>query len=714
MRRYRTYPFSRGATRPDAALGHDRATTASPHREASAAARILLSAGLLFLLAAAPSAAAAPVTERFDTSAPQRVVSGSNGDVDTVLRQGAPAVSREGTLTATVTVSSKRPRPLGYLEVRLRLRTPAGRLLYQKTQVRNEATGTIDFVFARSLKDLTTIRREGRYRLQVRVFTSGADPVQLEDRVLVFDPARAAVPLVVVARLAGAPMTDPSGQFVVDPAVDTATRDAAVALSGAVQRSRAARVSLAAPPYILDEWLRASAGYRVAASSGARDVPAGAPSALAYGSALKTVAGLVRDPRVELLDVPYGDPDIPALVNLGAARDLTEHYARALSSYRATIDASPSAGTAALCQAFPEASLPILVKRSMTHAILASPSLASTDTTGAGAVHLRGSYVTGLIVDEAASAAMATAAADPALVLDQLFAHRTAEGTPAAVVAVVPLGQGSSADAAAVVSMIDDMAATGWVRPLTAEQAASEGTTRTVRLARRVPEPGTPPKSFWPSVAMARQYAAAYLQAAGAGDPDARAANTQALLAQSRSWAGPLQDWSLAPRGRAYADAAVRGTKAVFDQVSVQVSDVTLSGSSGRIPVTVRNTSTKKLRVQVVSSSSSLTFPKGSSQTLTVGPGESFLTVPVDLGQALSGKVVVAVRVGTIQLAATSLTVTASFIDRLAIVGTIILVLVVLLFIVRRRVRAYRASSDPQGARETDGRRVRDRKDGGS
>jgi hypothetical protein len=206
-------------------------------------------------------------------------------------------------------------------------------------------------------------------------------------------------------------------------------------------------------------------------------------------------------------------------------------------------------------------------------------------------------------------------------------------------------------------------------------------------------------------VAKARRYAAAYLQATGPGDPDARAAATQSLMAQSRSWAGPAQDWSLAARGRAYADAAIKGARTVFDQVSVQVSDVTLSGSSGRIPVTIRNGSSKKLRVQVVSTSSSLTFPRGSTQALTVGPGESFLTVPVDLGQALSGKVVVAVRVGTVQLAASSLTVTASFIDRLAIVGTIVVVLVVLLFIVRSRVRKYRSSGERTGPSGAPGKR---------
>ena len=72
----------------------------------------------------------------------------------------------------------------------------------------------------------------------------------------------------------------------------------------------------------------------------------------------------------------------------------------------------------------------------------------------------------------------------------------------------------------------------------------------------------------------------------------------------------------------------------------------------------------------------------------------------------------VAVRAGKVQLAATSLTVTASFIDRLAIVATIVVVLVILLFVVRGRVRKYRAATG-QGEGDDTGVHRADRKDGG-
>ena len=85
--------------------------------------------------------------------------------------------------------------------------------------------------------------------------------------------------------------------------------------------------------------------------------------------------------------------------------------------------------------------------------------------------------------------------------------------------------------------------------------------------------------------------------------------------------------------------------------------------------------------------------------------------MPVDLGQAISGKVRVAVRAGRVQLAATSLTVTASFIDRLAIVATIVVVLVILLFVVRGRVRKYRMAMG-QGEGDETGAHRAGRKEG--
>ena len=75
--------------------------------------------------------------------------------------------------TFGVTVSVEIDKPTGYLESRLQLRNPGGRLIYQKTEVRNEvATGTASLAYSRELGDLDL--DPGVYPLEIRVRSDAA------------------------------------------------------------------------------------------------------------------------------------------------------------------------------------------------------------------------------------------------------------------------------------------------------------------------------------------------------------------------------------------------------------------------------------------------------------------------------------------------------------------------------------------------------------
>jgi hypothetical protein len=663
-----------------------------------------------FLLSAAWALAAVsvlPVTgiaaAQTATEAPAQagpVTSVTQTDLSTRLTQSAPAYTREDTLTATVSVTNRRARPISYLEVRLRLRGPAGRLLYQRTIVRSDVTGTVTYDFEKPLNDLKTTLKEGRFGLEARVFATGNDAIELTDRLLVVDPERPKVPLVVVARLTGAPMADPAGRFVTDPAANTASRDAATALSAALARMPALRMTLAIPPYMLEEWLRISNGYETVGPEGVRAVPATSRTSTSYGTALRQLAQAVRDPRVELTQVPYGTPDLASLARIGAISDLREHYARGLSIYRAALDATPSAGSVNATDVFPAASLPTMVQRRLRYAVVSPASIVppSEDTTPSGSYRIRGSAIVALVGDQTVSSSVSsTGGPDLTVLYDTLFGRRSADATPAPVVVVVPFGPGVAGDVTRLTSMLDRAAKSGWVRVMTAREAASLPTTQPVTLESDIGR-RTAPLGYWEEVAQGRRLASAFVAAAGAADPEARTAVTDSLLSESYAWAGPEGDWSLADRGRAFAQAARRTSQATLGKVTLQTADVTLSGSGGRLPITILNGSDKDLKVQVVASSPQLAFPKGPSVTTTVKPGESFVTIPVDLGQALAGRVKVTVRAGGVDLASSSLNVQASFLNQLAIVAAIVAVLVGLLFFVRGRVRRYQSSSRaPQG-----------------
>jgi hypothetical protein len=309
-----------------------------------------------------------------------------------------------------------------------------------------------------------------------------------------------------------------------------------------------------------------------------------------------------------------------------------------------------------------------------------------------------------LVTDPEVSAALATTTPDLAALYDELFSHREETRTPRPVIATVALGPGSRTDARVLASTLNTIARSGWIKLATARDAAALPTTGTANLLGAIPERDAP-AGYWEDVAKARSAAAAYLSAAGPADADARQTQNQVMIAQSRTWAGPAGDWSLADRGRAFAQAAIRAAEAVLGRVAVQASDITLSGNSGKVPITILNRSDKDLRVRVVADSRQLTFPRGASQRATLRPGENFVTVPVDLGQAIAGRMTVRALAGDRELARSSLNVRASFLDRLAIVAAIVVGLVGLLVYVRSRMkrqegsrRAGPAPADPAGS----------------
>ncbi|MRR11996.1 hypothetical protein EG835_05885 [bacterium] len=80
--------------------------------------------------------------------------------------------------------------------------------------------------------------------------------------------------------------------------------------------------------------------------------------------------------------------------------------------------------------------------------------------------------------------------------------------------------------------------------------------------------------------------------------------------------------------------------------------------------------------------------------TVQVRPQENFATVPVDLGQSLSGLLTVGVYAGDIMLDEVTVTVRASFLDRLVLIFGVAIVLVGMLLFIRKRVRtAERAAT---------------------
>jgi hypothetical protein len=661
-----------------------RRLSVKPQLRALIALVVALSAAVALPLVAPAGAAAAP-------SADAVVLTSRTASMTASLSKPTAAVSPTGTLNVSITVVLR--APAADLSVRLQLRRPSGHVIYQKTQTKTSVkAGAFTFTYSRPLSDFDL--REGAYRLQADVTAGSRAPLALQDRLFVVDPDRRRVPLVLVARLNCAPMTGPDGRFVVDPATNTRARDDVSSLAAMVRRTPALRLTLGIAPLMLDEWRRILSGYEVVRPEGVAKVAKDAPVVTTYATSLDALRGIARDPRVEVLDVPFADPDLGGLVSIRALDDLKRQYDRGISVYQASLGTTPSAGSAFLGDALPEAALGGVRRERIDHVVLKASAIGvETSTTSPGLYRLRGSQIRALPIDEKASALAADGPQSTAALLDRIFERMTSDssgGDP--ITLAVRLGPGATTDVASLDALVGELAHSGLVRFETAAQAARGRTKRSASPAKKPDEGRAAPAGYWSDVAKGRSSAVAFSWAAAGKDDAADSALYDALVSESRCWAGPDDLWSFADRGRSFALAAARLSARVLGSIDATSVSITLSGSVGKVPLTIRNGSSDVLQVFVVASAQHARFPSGARVKVTLRPGDNYVTVPVDLG---AGGVYDRVRLDVVsvnmRLASTTVDVHASYLDRLVLVATVVIVLAALLFYIRRKVRVGEA-----------------------
>ncbi|MBA4370885.1 MAG: hypothetical protein C0418_04830 [Coriobacteriaceae bacterium] len=604
------------------------------------------------------------------------------------LEREADGVPSGGAYTFDV-VSSLATDP-ARLQVRMQMRSPAGRLIIQKTETLSDVTSdTVVTRFSRPLADLGL--RPGRYPLLIRVRAttrSGrTSEYVLEDRLLLYDPGAGRVPVAVIARVRCSPGIGPDGRFVEDPGLATGSRDAAVALADILRRRPGARLSVAMTPEMLEEWQRVSEGYETAGAEGIRRVADTEPVPRAYADALARLATAAADGRMELIDVPYADPDLAGLRRIGALPDLGLHYARGTSIYRSALEATPSGGTAVSGDVFPADAIGQLRAHGTSFVVVAPRSLVKTKSLVAGPHRLKDTTMTALVCDERLGRLAADREATPTLAIDRVFDRLASASPTAPVVAVVEVGPGTGADPGVLERFLERLESSGWSRPVTAAEAARlRSALPPVRLAEAPSSGAEAPAGYWASVAEARADAHALAAATAPGDRDAEAAAWDLMLAQSRCWAGGDGSWVLADRGAAFASAARRLASAVFSGIRMDLQDVTLAGKSGKVPVNVVNGSDKTLRLTLDAEAQKLVVNGGETTPVTLRPSDNYLTLDVDLRGAISDRLTLRLRAGTLEVATAEATIGASVLDRIVLVAGVVLVLGVLLVFIRRRL----------------------------
>lgn len=602
----------------------------------------------------AASAYAAPVTQ----------------NVSAEIVQPAPAVRAGDAIAIAVTVSISAPAE--YLEVRLRLRTPEGRLIFQKTEIRSEvAEGRHTVEFERSAEN--PVLTQGRYPVEVRVLATGSDPTNVSGRVLVLDPAAPRQQVAVVARTWAMPLVGRDGRFSVDPAGESGLRRDLTAVASIASEQRAP-VALIVAPVLIEELGRAAEGYQTA------DGQQVLPNAETPADAAATLAALTaaRDNGLlTVLDAPYALPDHAGLAAIGAGTDLDAQWARTDSVMLAALRSKTTSQSAYLGETLTDTAVATLARREAPGLLAPSAALEDIEGEPVTGVHpLDGSGTVAIVPDDDASAAIEIG---PAEFYDVMFDRIG----PDPIVLLVEIGPGSRGSATGVQRALDLIDRSGWLDLTSIDDLAPAGDAVPVRLRSDIES--TAPAAHWRTVGEARASLLAYREATGPDDPDVESLSRALLVAESGLWAGANGAWGGALRAREMAEDVTGFVTSEFEKITIDAKDVTLSGSAGDVPFTLVNNTGKHLALTIVA-----TFSDGGAegivQRVEVDPMENFITAPVDLRNSMASDLEVTVRSGDIVVARTDVTVRASYIDRLGTVGLVVLVLLVLLLVIRRRI----------------------------
>lgn len=591
-----------------------------------------------------------------------------------------------------VTVAARLAKPTQRLRVRLTITDTQGRTVYQRTEVMTEAAaGSRRIRFAGGVGSIGLA--EGRYVLGASARISGGVTAETTAALLVVKAGRPPLPLVVVVRTAYVPQRDPSSSFVIDPAVETVARQQTEEAAQLAALRPDFRIALALPPIMLEEWADAANGYSYVSAAGVNQVSADSVSARDYAAALGTVRESVAN-GASLVRVPYADPDLSGLQQVDGMADLGRQLGNAATSYRTILDATPSTGTAVLGNSVPASAAPELRAAGVTHFLVAPSSARLAGKPAPGGVYRASdTSMSAIVIDPELAAALSDPKAPPDVLLSVLFDRATRKGIVRPAVAIIEVGAGTPATVSELQARLARLARVEWVKFTGVSALAAWPRAGRITLA-RVATPGrAAPAGYWAEVATAREHVLSLRAAAGVRDPSAVGALHTLSIAESREWAGPDQSWALADRGRAYASAADRTAMDTFAKVGLSLPNVTLSGSGGKVPVSITNRTDSDLRLEVIASSTDLRRPRYHRTVITAKPGENILSVPVDLGSQFSGHLRVRLAARSTTIADQSSAVHASYMDRIALIVMVVLVLLGLLWYIRAKTRSSRSRS---------------------
>jgi hypothetical protein len=546
----------------------------------------------------------------------------------------------------------------------------------------------------------TPLDAEGAYRYQVTLSESGATLARAGGRFAVIDPAkRPALTVCLVWQVDEGVHVDPEGRFLDSRVADAVSRASGrrgslVFHAAQLDEHRRIRASVAMSPFTVSQVQRLARGGTQVSGDATRAIP---PASRASGDARAALASwrrLLRLRRAESLAAPYVDAPLEEL----AARKLT-----------ADVQWQLDVGRQVVRQALGSAVLPTIVRAVPTTqgvAALAGEGMtrivAGALTTGTAArvpdrpiLVSADSRVRVLVVDRALSAAVAAPASaeDPIDGLIATLALRHLSGRRLVVLA--PSYADPAIDETRLHRLYQALGDSPWLRTATVREAvdAVAPYSRPATLPAEGAREGSEP--YWRAQTRVREDYLALESMTPTENPVRERTRRMFLVSELAGQTRVASRWQR---------SAGRAARLELAKVRVRANPaVTFTGQRGKVALSLTNETGYLADAVLLLSGDGVSFPDGRRLELSIRPKETVRTVRVAIvGARTNGRVVARLVSGRRVLARTTVRVGSAYIDRLALVGAVILALVALLIYLWRRSgseRSRTAAGETEDAR---------------
>jgi hypothetical protein len=594
------------------------------------------------------------------------------------VRPLAPTVSPGGHARLRVNVLVR--RPLSQVTLRLRVRTPAGDMAapIQTVSAPRISAGRITYDF---IVDMPSGKgREGTYPFSVTMSARGSSVWRGLGRLLVVD-ARARPPMLLCLVWTFDPGLHmrPDEAFtdgVVAGSIDPSSRPRGRVLAHALQLRSHSRIreSVALAPLLAYQLERLASGSVEVSGETTIDSPAGSKPARDARSALAIWRSLAQSGRAEILSTPFADAPLEVLARRGIPWDIRLQLDTGAGTLAHSLEVTP---TPWLVRSATDTRTARALRSAGVHTLVLDAAAVDATVGGHGGPFLLAAdkRLRAVAIDPALSSVLTPGLAEPTQLDDLMaaLAERFRDGQRVAVLSA-PAG---SVDERLLAGLYADVEETAWIRTAGLSEAfAGLVPAGTVGLRRAPAERSADP--LWHSLISARGDYLAVRSLILPEDPLGPQLLRTLMVAEDVTQPRASALWQDALRRRAAPELSAV-------HISANPS-LMLTGQRGKFALSLSNTGSREMTPLLLLSGDGVSFPDGRRVRLDLRPKETVSTIRVALiGARTHGQVVARLVAGDHVLDQAVLSVSASYIDRLALVAGIILALGGLLFYLWRR-----------------------------